>query len=117
MHALMTAVLLRMARLNPFNADAQPQPPDGQLAQIEQGVGGSEGHTVVTADVARQATLLKKPLKHGESVVFFGGGKSLTGKKKTAGMVGDRQRITILTISEQELPFVIGAPELVGALT
>ena len=29
-------------------------------------------------------------------------------------MIGDRQRIAILTISEQELPFVIGAPKFVG---
>ncbi len=32
MHAFMTAVLLRMARLNPFNADAQPEPPDREFA-------------------------------------------------------------------------------------
>jgi hypothetical protein len=31
-------------------------------------------------------------------------------------MVGDRQRITVLVIAEQELPFVIGAPQLIGAL-
>src|SRR5256885_16372149 len=31
-------------------------------------------------------------------------------------MIGDRQRIAILTISEQELPFVIGAPKFVGTL-
>jgi len=43
--------------------------------------------------------------------------QSLTAKKKTAGMVGDRQRIAILTISQQELSFVVGAPKLVGALT
>ena len=78
---------------------------------------GSERHAIITTDVGGQAALAKKPFKHRKSVVFFGGRKSLTGQKKTAGMVGDRQRITILTISEQELPFVIGAPELVGAFS
>jgi hypothetical protein len=31
-------------------------------------------------------------------------------------MIGDRQRIAILMISQQELPFVIGAPKFVGTL-
>ena len=34
MHAFVAAVLLRMARLDPFDANAQPQPPDGEFAQI-----------------------------------------------------------------------------------
>jgi sRNA-binding carbon storage regulator CsrA len=29
-------------------------------------------------------------------------------------VIGDGQRITVLTIAQQELAFVIGAPELVG---
>jgi hypothetical protein len=28
MHTLMTAILLGMARLDPFDADAEPEPPD-----------------------------------------------------------------------------------------
>jgi len=32
MHAFMTAVLLGMPGLDPFDADAQPKPPDRQLA-------------------------------------------------------------------------------------
>src|SRR5215467_7127456 len=59
---------------------------------------------------------LKKPLKYSESVVFSSGRKSLTGAKKTAGMIGDRERIAILTISQQELALVISAPQFVGAL-
>src|SRR5215813_10949124 len=31
-------------------------------------------------------------------------------------MVGDRQRIAVLTIGEQELALVIGAPQFIGAL-
>src|SRR5215470_7130458 len=31
-------------------------------------------------------------------------------------MVGDRQRIAVLTIGEQELALVVGTPQLVGAL-
>ena len=78
---------------------------------------GSERHAIIAADVGGQAALFEKPFKHSKSVVFFGGGKSLTTEKKTAGMVGDRQRITILTISQQELTFIVSAPELIGTLT
>ena len=65
---------------------------------------GSEGHAVIAADVGRQAALLKKPLKHGKSVLFFGGRKGLTGEEITAGMIGDRQRIAVLTIPSKNSP-------------
>jgi hypothetical protein len=116
MHAFMAAILLWMARLDALDANAQAQPPDRELAQIKQSVSGSEGHAVIAADVGGQAALFKKPLKHGESVVFSSGRKSLTGEKKSAGVIGDGQRIAILVIAEQELALVIGAPQLVGPL-
>src|SRR5260370_19651285 len=116
MHALMAAVLLRMTRLDPFNANTEPEPPDRKFAQVKQGMGRSEGHAVVAADAGRQAALLKKPLKHSESVVFPGRRKSLTGEEITARMVRDRQRVAVLTIGEQELALVIGAPQFIGPL-
>jgi hypothetical protein len=116
MHAFVTAVLLGMARLDAFDADAQPQPLHGELAQVEQSMRGSERHTVIAADAGGQAALLKKPLKHGKSEVYAGGGKTLAGGQKTAGMIGDGERVTVVAVAEQELAFVIGAPQLVGTL-
>jgi hypothetical protein len=72
MHALVTAVLLRMARLDPLNADAEPQPPDRQLAQVKQSMSRSERNTVVAADVRGQAAFFKKPFKYGKSKIFPG---------------------------------------------
>jgi len=112
----MTAILLGMARLDPFNANTQPEPPDGEFAQVEQGVGGSERNTVIAADVGRQATFLKKPLKHSKSKVFLRGGKSFAGQQITAGMIGDGQWVAVLTIPQQELAFVIGTPQFIGTL-
>jgi hypothetical protein len=71
MHAFMAAVLMRMTGLDAFNADAQAEPPHRELAQMEQGVSGSEGYAFITADVGGQAAVFKKPLKHCESVVFL----------------------------------------------
>jgi hypothetical protein len=79
-------------------------------------VGGSQGHAVVAANVDRQAAFLKKPFKYGESVAFFGRGESFADEKKTAGMIGDGQRIAVLTIPQQELTLIIGTPEFIGML-
>src|SRR5258708_22540735 len=107
----MTAILLGMTRLDAFNANPQPEPPDSKFAQVEQGVCGSEGDAVIAADVGGQATLLKKPLKQSKSKGFLGGGKSFAGQQISAGMIGDGQRGAGLTITQQELAFVIGAPQ------
>src|SRR5690349_18941187 len=100
MHAFVTAVLLGMARLDALNADAQPEPPDRQLAQIKQGVRRSEWNAVVAANVRRQAAFFKKPFKHGKSEVFPGRRKSLAAQQVAAGVIGDGQRITVLTVAE-----------------
>ena len=91
---------MRMTRFDSLDANAEAKPPDGEFAEIEQSVRGSEGHTVVAADVGGQATLLKKPLKHGESEVFSGRRKRFTGEEKTAGVIGDGERITVLAIAQ-----------------
>src|SRR5487761_249837 len=75
-----------------------------------------EGYTVVAADVGRQAALLKKPFKYSESVSFPGRRKGLTSQQKTAGVVGDGERIAVLAVPQQELALVVGTPELIGPL-
>jgi len=62
MHGLVTTILLGSTGLDALDANAQAPPPDRKFAQVEQGVSGSERHAVVTADVGRQAALLKELL-------------------------------------------------------
>ena len=50
MHALMPAVLLRVAGLDALDLDAEPEPPDRQLGEIEQGIRTGERHAVIGAD-------------------------------------------------------------------
>jgi hypothetical protein len=54
-HAFMPAILLRMTGLDAFDGDAQTQPPDGELGEVEQRVGRGEGNAVVRAHADRQA--------------------------------------------------------------
>jgi len=116
MHAFVAAILLRMAGLDTFNANAQAEPPDRELAQVKQGMSGSKRNAVIAADVSGQSTLPEKPFKHGKSIVFAGRGESFAAQKISAGMIGDRERVTVLVVAQQELALVIGAPELVGIL-
>src|SRR5262244_2199513 len=68
------------------------------------------------ADVGGPAALLKKPLKHSKSVIFSSRRKRLTGEQKSAGVIRNGQRVAVVLVAEQELAFVIRAPELVGLL-
>src|SRR5215475_7440135 len=71
-HALVTAVLLRVTRLDAFDGDAQAQPPDRQLGEVEQRVRASKWNTVVGADGGRQAALEKQLLEGGDGGVLAG---------------------------------------------
>jgi len=75
MHAFVAAILLRMARLDALNANAEAKPPDGKFAEVEQSMRRRQRDAIVAADVSRQATFLKQPLKDGEGLVFPGGRK------------------------------------------
>ena len=116
MHAFMTTVLLGMAGLDAFDANAQTQPSHREFAQVEQSMSRSKGHAVVAANVGGQATFAKKPLKYSESVVFPGRRKRLTSEEKAAGVIGDGERIAVVMIPQQELALVIGAPRLIRFL-
>src|ERR1700675_4646942 len=116
MHAFMAAILLGVTGLDPFDADTEPEPPERQFAQVAQGLSGSKGNTVIATDAGRQAALFKKPFQQSESAVFSGGRQGCAGEQKTAGVIGDCQRIAVLPISEQELALIVGAAQLVGPL-
>jgi hypothetical protein len=90
-HAFMAAILLGMAGLDSFNANAQAKPPDGKLAQMEQSVCGREGNALSLRIC-------------------------LTGEEKTASVIGDGQWVTVVPIAQQELALVIGAPQFIGML-
>src|ERR1700730_12326761 len=65
-HALMAAVLLRMPWLDARDSDAEPEPPDGELRQVEQCIRAGEGNAIVGADGLGQAALCKQLLEGGD---------------------------------------------------
>src|ERR1043166_5751946 len=112
-HALVATVLLRVTWLDPFDLDAEPEPPHRELAEAIESVWACKGNAVVGADGLGQAELLEHGLKYREGVGFLGGGEGFAGEQVSAGKVGDRQRIAIAPIGEHELALVIGAPQLI----
>ena len=64
MKALMPAVLLRMARIDPLMPDAKLDPPDRQRRQAGR-PGRSERRAVIGADHLRQTIFPKSTLEHG----------------------------------------------------
>jgi hypothetical protein len=49
-----------MARLDALDGDAEPEPPDGELGEIEEGVGAGEGDAGIGADCERQSALFEE---------------------------------------------------------
>jgi hypothetical protein len=49
--------LLRVARLDALDGDAEPEPPDRELGEIEEGVWAGEGDAFVGADGLWQSAL------------------------------------------------------------
>src|ERR1700758_3723435 len=86
------------------------------LLKLNQACAEAKGTPLSLRMLAGRPRSLKSRSNTVKSVVFTGRRKSLTGEEKTAGMVGDRQRIAVLTIGEQELALVIGAPQFIGTL-
>src|SRR5688500_14029414 len=115
MHALVAAVLLRMARSDALDGDAETEPPDGKLRQIEEGVRAGEGNAVVGADGGGQAALPEEALEGGDRRLLTGGVERLAHEQEAGGVVGDGERIAVAAIAEPELALEVGAPQIVGS--
>jgi hypothetical protein len=81
MHALVAAVLLRTARFDAFDLDSEPEPPDGELGEIEERVGTGEGNAIIGADGLGQAELLENGLEHREGIGFLSGESASQAKR------------------------------------
>ena len=106
-----------MTGTNAFDADAEPQPPDRELGEIEQTVGRSEGNTVVGTDGQRQTPFFEKTLKGNKGGVFAIGLQGLAQQQITGSVVGDGERVTVALVGQLELALIVGAPQIIGVQT
>jgi hypothetical protein len=67
MHAFVASVLLRVTGLDAFDLDAEPEPPDRQLAEAEERIGACEGNAVVGANGLGQTESLKTASNTGKA--------------------------------------------------
>src|SRR5262249_19165255 len=113
-HALMAPVLLRAAWFDALDVDAETEPPDGELGEIEEGVWASEGYSVVGSYCIGKTVLAKEALEGSNGEVFAGGFEGLAQEQVSRGVIGDGEGIAIAPVTELELAFEVGAPQFVG---
>jgi len=113
-HAFMAAVLLRMARQNALEGDAEPEPEDRELRQVVESVRTGKGQAVVAADRCRKAALPEELDKGLDDRLLAGRFKGFTAQDHARGLIGDGQRVTVASVTGLELALEIGAPEVVG---
>jgi hypothetical protein len=92
MHALVAAVLLRLAWLDPFMPDAQSQPQHRELTQ-SCGCSTGEGSSVVGANRFRQSELTKGGFEYCPSVLTIGAFYRATPQQVPAVGIRNRERI------------------------
>src|SRR5688572_6846951 len=113
MHPLVPAVLLRMTRFDPFDADAEPEPPYRQPREPVQRVAAAERESVVGANGAREAKLLEGPFEDRKYRRRLRRGERFTANEIPAGEIRDRERKAIAPIAELKFPLEVGAPQFV----
>src|SRR5437016_13479985 len=86
-HPLVAAVLLRLARLDPLDADAEADQPGGELGEAAQ-AGGGEGRAVVGADRLREPVLAESRLENPPCVSAVGLVNDEAAQRVPAELVG-----------------------------
>jgi hypothetical protein len=81
---------------------AEAQPPDGELGEVEQGIGAGEGHAVVGAYGGGQPTFAEQMLEGGNGWIFPHGLERLAEQQVARGVDGDGdgERVAVLAVAE-----------------
>ena len=111
--ALMAAVLLRLARIDPFRLDPELDPPHRKLRQPACAHRG-EGRPIVRADRKRQAELAERRVERCPHMRPVGPRHRLAAQEIAAHRVADRQRIAARFVAGRKPALEVGAPHGVG---
>src|SRR3546814_6550706 len=115
-HALVAAVLLRLAWFDAFDLNAEPEPPDRELRQVVEPVGAGEGNAVVRADGVGQAALLEQALKDRNDASPFHALEGFASANEPRGVIGDGQGVKIAALAHLEPASEDNAPQIIGRL-
>src|SRR5438876_649650 len=109
MKALMSAVLLRMARIDPFMPDAELDPPHRQRRQAG-GPGRGKRRTVVRSDHFRQAVLAERPIKWRFALRILRAAGCRHADQIAAEAIRHRERFGARAVAQSYPALVIDAP-------
>lgn len=114
MHPFVASVLLGLPGLDAFDGDTESEPPNGELTESKEGIGGGERDSVVAPDGVWESSLLEETLEGGEGGSLPHGFQRFTQKQVATGGVGHGEGVAVLLVSEFELSLEIHTPEVVG---
>lgn len=114
MHSLMTAVVLRLARRNPLETDAEPHPPHRERRQPAQR-DRRERYAVVRADCRGRPVLLKQAHEERPYPKSRDRPQGGAAEEETAKEVARGERPEVLVVDD-ELPLEVYASAVVGRL-
>src|SRR6185436_11174133 len=117
-HPLVRSVLFGMAGNDPFDGDAEANPPKrepGKPCQTRR----SERTAIVRQDCAREAVFTEDPLECALRMRPFVRRKRIAREQVTAHVIDHGQRIAVAMIAEEEMALVVDRHEVVrlGGLT
>jgi hypothetical protein len=111
--AVMTAMLLRCARLEAFREDPESDPPGRALRPSGQGMGRDRA-PMIGAETAGQAELVTQAGEDRCGLVHGGGVAGLAGQQETTVAIGHGEGRAGAAVARVDVAFNVSGPELMG---
>src|SRR5437016_2352413 len=115
MHALVAAIVLRLAGARADQLDAERHQPGRELGEPTARPGRDERRAVVALDRSWRAVLDEELLEHAAHARTTGVGQQPDCQYETAVRVADRKRLALLSVARPPPALEVHRPEIVRA--